>query len=177
MSAPRTRMLRPCARLSTRRGPSRFRTSSRSIARPCRRTSTATSLGIQQAFIDEHKQALGRRGTRHRNRGSDCGLCRRHERGAADDIHRGTGSVPSRVSHRPTRSSQSELASLERANEWLNSPPLTASALRGKVVLDRFLDLHLHQLAAHASLCSRLGREIQGSRTGGDRRPCTGVRI
>src|SRR5271167_3704242 len=28
---------------------------------------------------------------------------------------------------------QSELASLERANEWLNSPPLTASALRGKV--------------------------------------------
>ena len=30
---------------------------------------------------------------------------------------------------------QSELASLELANEWLNSPPLTASALRGKVVL------------------------------------------
>jgi hypothetical protein len=27
---------------------------------------------------------------------------------------------------------QSELASLERANEWLNSPPLTASALRGR---------------------------------------------
>jgi thiol-disulfide isomerase/thioredoxin len=32
-------------------------------------------------------------------------------------------------------SSQSELDSLERANEWLNSPPLTAEALRGKVVL------------------------------------------
>jgi thiol-disulfide isomerase/thioredoxin len=30
---------------------------------------------------------------------------------------------------------QSELASLERANEWINSPPLTADALRGKVVL------------------------------------------
>ena len=30
---------------------------------------------------------------------------------------------------------QSELASLELANEWLNSPPLTPSALRGKVVL------------------------------------------
>jgi thiol-disulfide isomerase/thioredoxin len=30
------------------------------------------------------------------------------------------------------------LASLERANEWLNSPPLTASALRGKVVLIDF---------------------------------------
>jgi thiol-disulfide isomerase/thioredoxin len=34
--------------------------------------------------------------------------------------------------------SQSELASLERANEWLNSRPLTASALRGKVVLIDF---------------------------------------
>jgi thiol-disulfide isomerase/thioredoxin len=33
---------------------------------------------------------------------------------------------------------QSELASLERANEWLNSPPLTASALHGKVVLVDF---------------------------------------
>ncbi len=32
----------------------------------------------------------------------------------------------------------SELASLERANEWLNSPPLTAQALRGKVVLVDF---------------------------------------
>jgi thiol-disulfide isomerase/thioredoxin len=31
-----------------------------------------------------------------------------------------------------------ELASLERATEWLNSPPLTASALRGKVVLVDF---------------------------------------
>ena len=33
---------------------------------------------------------------------------------------------------------QSELASLERANDWLNSPPLTAPALRGKVVLIDF---------------------------------------
>jgi thiol-disulfide isomerase/thioredoxin len=33
---------------------------------------------------------------------------------------------------------QAELASLERANAWLNSPPLTASALRGKVVLVDF---------------------------------------
>jgi thiol-disulfide isomerase/thioredoxin len=31
-----------------------------------------------------------------------------------------------------------ELAALERANEWLNSPPLTPSALRGKVVLIDF---------------------------------------
>ena len=35
-------------------------------------------------------------------------------------------------------SSQSELASLERADEWLNSPPLTAPALRGKVVVVDF---------------------------------------
>ncbi len=35
-------------------------------------------------------------------------------------------------------SGQAELASLERANEWLNSPPLTPSALRGKVVLIDF---------------------------------------
>ena len=34
--------------------------------------------------------------------------------------------------------SQSELASLASANEWLNSPPLTAPALRGKVVLIDF---------------------------------------
>lgn len=33
---------------------------------------------------------------------------------------------------------QSELTSIERANEWLNSPPLTASALRGKVILVDF---------------------------------------
>ena len=33
---------------------------------------------------------------------------------------------------------QSELASLERADEWLNSPPLTAPDLRGKVVLIDF---------------------------------------
>ena len=33
---------------------------------------------------------------------------------------------------------QTELAALERANEWLNSPPLTLSALRGKVVLIDF---------------------------------------
>ncbi|AZO36408.1 MAG: redoxin domain-containing protein [Mesorhizobium sp.] len=33
---------------------------------------------------------------------------------------------------------QSELASIERANEWLNSPPLTPAALRGKVILVSF---------------------------------------
>jgi thiol-disulfide isomerase/thioredoxin len=40
----------------------------------------------------------------------------------------------------PTRPSagQTELASLARANEWVNSPPLTPEALRGKVVLVNF---------------------------------------
>ena len=33
---------------------------------------------------------------------------------------------------------QNELASLEHANEWLNSPPLTPESLRGKVVLVNF---------------------------------------
>ena len=33
---------------------------------------------------------------------------------------------------------QTELASLERADQWLNSPPLTPQALRGKVVLIDF---------------------------------------
>jgi thiol-disulfide isomerase/thioredoxin len=36
------------------------------------------------------------------------------------------------------RNDQSDLAALERADEWLNSPPLTASVLRGKVVLVDF---------------------------------------
>src|SRR5690348_5810871 len=33
---------------------------------------------------------------------------------------------------------QSALASLDRADAWLNSPPLTAQALRGKVVIVDF---------------------------------------
>jgi thiol-disulfide isomerase/thioredoxin len=38
----------------------------------------------------------------------------------------------------PPPAAQSELASLERALEWINSPPLKASDLRGKVVLVDF---------------------------------------
>src|SRR5947209_13113007 len=33
----------------------------------------------------------------------------------------------------------------------------------------RLLDLHLHQLAAYAALCERVGREIQGAWPGSDR--------
>src|SRR4051812_23926057 len=38
----------------------------------------------------------------------------------------------------PEASGPAALASLERADEWLNSPPLTATSLRGKVVLIDF---------------------------------------
>jgi hypothetical protein len=55
---------------------------------------------------------------------------------------------------------EGEFPSLGGATEWLNSPSLTAAGLRGKVVLNRLLDLFLHQLAALTSLCSRLGRQI-----------------
>ena len=93
-----------------------------------------------------------------------------------DDIHRGTGALPSRL---PQRSipDQAELASLERANEWLNSPPLTAPALRGKVVLIDFWTYTCINWLRTLPLCSRLGREISESGIGGDRRPRAGVRI
>ena len=39
----------------------------------------------------------------------------------------------------------------------------------------RLLDLHLHQLAAHAALHPRVGRAISRSGPGGDRRPHAGV--
>ena len=71
--------------------------------------------------------------------------------------------------------SQTELASLDRADEWLNSPPLTAPALRGKVVLIDFWTYTCINWLRTASLCPRVGREIQGSRIGSDRRPCAGV--
>jgi hypothetical protein len=60
---------------------------------------------------------------------------------------------------------------------WLNSAPLTREALRGKVVLVRFLDLFLHQLPAHAALCAGLARQISRARVGGDRRPYARVRV
>jgi thiol-disulfide isomerase/thioredoxin len=42
------------------------------------------------------------------------------------------------LDHTSLSGGQSELASLQRADEWLNSRPLTPSALRGKVVLVDF---------------------------------------
>jgi thiol-disulfide isomerase/thioredoxin len=92
-------------------------------------------LEPRRAFSDENKQAPGSRGTRHRNR--DPGLCGGHQQaqpatptGERTAFFHGLDSGPT--------ANQSGLASLERADEWLNSPPLTASALRGKVVLVHF---------------------------------------
>ena len=69
------------------------------------------------------------------------------------------------------------LPSFDGANGWLNSQPLTPSGLRGKVVARPVLDLHLHQLAAHASVLPRLVAEIQGSGTGDDRRAHARVQV
>ena len=68
--------------------------------------------------------ALACRDARRRDRGSDRDLGRGQERGAAN--------------RRPQRFNlpiEGELPSLGGATEWLNSPPLTAAGLRGKVVL------------------------------------------
>ena len=93
--------------------------------------------GVQKAFIDERKQALGRHGARHGPRGAGCRIYGGNESDAADDIY--TAWVPFLHGFPSGQiGSPSELASLERADEWLNSSPLTASALRGKVVLVDF---------------------------------------
>ena len=76
---------------------------------------------------------------------------------------------------RRTRSSGSgDLPSLQSATRWLNSPPLTAEQLRGKVVVGRFLDLLLHQLSAFDSTCGP-GPKLQGTRAGRHRRAHAGV--
>ena len=58
---------------------------------------------------------------------------------------------------------EGEPPSVSGATGWLNSPPLTAADLRGKVVLVELLDLYLHQLAPPASVCPGVGREYSGA--------------
>ena len=65
---------------------------------------------------------------------------------------------------------EGELPSLGSATEWLNSPPLTAAGLRGKVVLIDFWTYSCINWIRSASLCPRMGREIQESKFGRDRR-------
>jgi len=62
----------------------------------------------------------------------------------------------------------SDLASLGKTTAWLNSAPLTAADLPGKIGLVELLDLHLHRLAAHAPIRSRVGRTVQGPGVSGN---------
>ena len=56
---------------------------------------------------------------------------------------------------------EGHMPSVDGATGWLNSPPLAAPDLGGKVVLVELLDVHLHQLAPHARLCTRMGGEVR----------------
>jgi hypothetical protein len=47
--------------------------------------------------------------------------------------------------------------SLLDARQWLNTAPLQAADLRGKVVLVNFWDLFLHQQPSRTALCPGLG--------------------
>ena len=72
---------------------------------------------------------------------------------------------------------EGHLPGFDGATGWLNSPPLSAADLRRKGRPGRLLDLHLHQLAPHARVCPRVGREVRGSGTGGGRGPHSGVPV
>jgi hypothetical protein len=52
---------------------------------------------------------------------------------------------------------ESQLPDLSGAIGWLNSVPLKPQVAAGKGRTRRFLDLHLHQLAAAPTLCEGLG--------------------
>ena len=74
-------------------------------------------------------------------------------------------------------SSEGHLPGFDGATGWLNSPPLTRGGPRGKGRARRFLDVHVHQLASHALLRSRVGREVPRSRVGHRRRAHTRVPV
>ena len=82
---------------------------------------------------------------------------------------RGTKARRRQVSSGRSIAIEGEFPSLNGANEWLNSPPLTPAEPARESGADRLLDVYLHQLAAHPAVCPRLGREVQGSRIGGHR--------
>ena len=72
---------------------------------------------------------------------------------------------------------EGHLPGFDGATGWLNS----RATDRGRPARPRragqLLDLHLHQLAADASLCPRLGRQVQGPGPDRDRRPHPRVRL
>jgi thiol-disulfide isomerase/thioredoxin len=94
-------------------------------------------MTILREHVDEEEEApcCGASRGGHWQR-SDRELWRR-KRGRPDAINGVAGPLPSGWFSGQT-AGDSELASLERANAWLNSPPLTAADLRGKVVLIDF---------------------------------------
>ena len=67
-------------------------------------------------------------------------------------------------------SAEGHLPGFDGATGWLNSPPLTAADVEREGRARRLLDVHLHQLAAHARLRPRVGREVPRSRVGHRRR-------
>ncbi len=66
---------------------------------------------------------------------------------------------------------------LSGAVQWLNSPPLTADGLRGKVVVIDFWTYSCINCPALAAVCQSLGTEISRPGSGRDRRPRAGVRF
>src|SRR5262249_35387316 len=109
---------------------------------------------------DESKQALDRRGARHRNRSPDRRLCWIYDHAA--DIHGSLGDLSSRLPRRSsTQSSRLDFARARERMAQFAAAEGVGSARESRA--RRFLDLHLHQLAAHASVCPCLGREVSES--------------
>ena len=71
----------------------------------------------------------------------------------------------------------SPLAALDSETQWVNSEPLTAAALRGKVVSGPVRHLLVHQLDPDAALRPRLGARLPRPGPGRRRRPDAGVRV
>ena len=72
---------------------------------------------------------------------------------------------------------EGRMPDLNGAVAWLNSPPLSNKALRGKVVLVNFWTYSCINSLQRTAVHESLGCEIQRCRAGGDRRPCAGVRF
>ena len=131
---------------------------------------------LDRGLVDEDKQAVGSCDTRHCDRGADCGLC------GGLDMPESTTSPGVRVPllhGLPTARipQQPELASLERASEWLNSPPLTAPALRGKVVLIDFWTYTCINWLRTLPYVRAWAEKYRDKGLGRDRRPHAGVPI
>ena len=69
------------------------------------------------------------------------------------------------------------LSALDGAPVWLNSEPLTAAGLRGRVVARRLLDVLVRQLAAHAAVRQRVARAVSRPRARRRRRARARVRL